>query len=625
MINKKKIVDLLCDFNINDIEKEFVCCFLNSQNLDYSICPIIKSYLNDYSRNNELHSAINALEIDSIKILENYLELLIPENDRKFNGVFFTPTYIVDYIIGELSPTDDQMNIDPSCGCGAFLIGLVDYYHFKLNKSVKQTVKENIFGADLLNYNIFRAKLLIALYGLQYGEILDESDFNLYVRDSLRYNWIEKYDNVVGNPPYVKFQDLSQENREYLIKNWHTIDGGTFNLYFAFFELGYKILKNKGCLGYITPNNYFTSLAGESLRAFFLNKKCINRIVDFSSKKVFDVQTYTAITFLRKEKGEIVFYDRISEEQTPEVFLSNVNCSENALSELNVKKWHLLKSDERKNIELIENIGTPIKQMFDICVGIATLKDNIFFVDDNDCDAKFLTKVGSDGKRYKIERDITKSVYKISDFKSQNDIPNNIRRIIFPYIVNGSATVIDEESFMEHYPYCYEYLLSVKEELLSRDKGKIKFNPFYAWGRTQGLTKFGKKILNPTFSQRPRFLVVEDEDALFTNGYGIFFKEQPVCVDLFGNFGHILSRVENIDLVQKILNSDIMHYYISKTSVAIEGGYPCYQKNFIEKFTIPEFSEREIAELRLLTSSSDINLFLSDKYQINFPSSNLLL
>ncbi|MEG0796974.1 MAG: hypothetical protein RR397_10805, partial [Odoribacter sp.] len=135
----------------------------------------------------------------------------------------------------------------------------------------------------------------------------------------------------------------------------------------------------------------------------------------------------------------------------------------------------------------------------------------------------------------------------------------------------------------------------------------------------------GKKILNPTFSQRPRFLVVEDEDALFTNGYGIFFKEQPVCVDLFGNFGHILSRVENIDLVQKILNSNIMHYYISKTSVAIEGGYPCYQKNFIEKFTIPEFSEREIAELRLLTSSSDINLFLSDKYQINFPSSNLLL
>ncbi|MEZ4908238.1 MAG: Eco57I restriction-modification methylase domain-containing protein [Saprospiraceae bacterium] len=121
--------------------------------------------------------------------------------------------------------------------------------------------------------------------------------FNIYFQDSLKSNWKKKFEIIVGNPPYVKFQDLSDENRLYLINNWESIENGTFNLYFAFFELGHKLLTRNGKLGYITPNNYFTSLAGVSLRQYFLQNKCVTRIVDFRHKKVFDAQTYTAITF----------------------------------------------------------------------------------------------------------------------------------------------------------------------------------------------------------------------------------------------------------------------------------------------------------------------------------------
>lgn len=623
MINKRKIAELLSCFSIENVEREIIAYFLNNFHLDYSTSPVLTNYLHNYSFNNELNLQISALGIDSIKTLEYCLEMLIPDNDRKLNGAFFTPTYIVDYIIDEIKPKENDRNIDPSSGCGAFLIGLVEYYYKRYNKSIRKTVKENIFGADILPYNIERAKRLLSIYALQHGEILEETDFNLYQRDSLRYQWTAKYDNVVGNPPYVKFQDLSDENREYLVRHWKTIEKGTFNLYFAFFELGYDLLKENGQLGYITPNNYFTSLAGETLRTFLTNKKCLSKIIDFNSKKVFDVQTYTAISFLRKGKNDFILYDRIPDTHTPEEFLSNVRYSENAVSELNIKKWRLLKSDEKKNIKAIESIGTPIKQMFDICVGIATLKDEIFFVDGKNLDGDYINKIGNNGKRFKIEKEITRSVYKISDFKSQNDIFGNARRIIFPYKVNGSATIIEEDNFKIKYPYCYEYLLSVKEELLLRDKGKIKYNPFYAWGRTQGLTRFGKKILNPTFSRHPRFLVVEDEEAVFTNGYGIFFKEPTKECNLFCDMEHSLSKIENIDIVQKVLNSEIMHYYISKTSVSIEGGYPCYQKNFIEKFTIPEFSYDEVSELRSLSNQRDINLFLADKYQVNLPTPNL--
>lgn len=179
---------------------------------------------------------------------------------------------------------------------------------------------------------------------------------------------------------------------------------------------------------------------------------------------------------------------------------------------------------------------------------------------------------------------------------------------------NGVASVISEKEFQRKFPKCYHYLCSEKEVLLARDKGKVKFEPFFSWGRTQGLTKSGKKILTPTFSQYPRFLVVEAQDAFFTNGYGFFFKAEQKG-DLFGETFHPIAKVENIDVVQKILNSHWMHYYVSKTSVSIEGGYPCYQKNFIEKFTIPELSENDIKTIRLMLDKSEIDNFLCEKYR----------
>ena len=429
----------------------------------------------------------------------------------------------------------------------------------------------------------------------------------------------------MGKPPYVKFQDLTDDTRINLAKQWTTIEGGTFNLYFAFFELGYKLLKPEGKLGYITPNNYFTSLAGEALRKFFHLQKCVTRIVDFSYKKVFDAQTYTAITFLNKKKNESITYDRIKNYQNPESFLTDVNGSPNDLSNLNFKKWRLLKTDEQENIRIIESIGLPIGKLFDICVGIATLKDDIYFIDGSFEKNSYYIKTTEYGV-FEIEKEITKPVYKISDFKNQEEVERNTRKIICPYkIKNGIAFAIPEKEFMHDFPKCYSYFEAEKDNLVKRDKGKVNYEPFYAWGRTQGLTRTGKKILNPTFSKQPRFLLVEEESGFFTNGYGLYFKKQEENIPLFVENLNPLTRIENIEVVQKILNSYVMHYYISKTSVSIEGGYPCYQKNFIEKFTIPILSKAEVNLLHSINRKQEIDDFLIDKYQLKVLAGNLAI
>ena len=623
MVKNNAFNELIKTYDLTSLEQHFVFAYLKNNKINSENSPILRGYFQDFQQDAKLYFEIDSLNISTIKELENHLELMIPESDRKVNGAFFTPDYIIDFIIREIQPKEADKNLDPSCGCGAFLVGLVEYYKQNFNKSLKNIVKENIFGSDILAYNIHRTKLILTIYALQNGEILEESDFNLVHQDSLKAAWDFEFDNIVGNPPYVKFQDLSDENRSYLAKHWTTVEGGTFNLYFAFFELGYKLLKPSGKLGFITPNNYFTSLAGESLRRYFQQKQCVARIVDFSHKKVFDAQTYTAITFLNKTSNEAIIFDRIKDNQSPEMFLEKANGSPNYLKNLNVKKWRLLKTDEQNNIKIIETIGTPIGKLFDICVGIATLKDDVFFIENCLEKEGFYLKNTEKGV-FEIEKEATKPVYKISDFKSQEDIEHNTRRIICPYLIkNGTATAISETEFQRKYPKCYSYLLTEKATLLARDKGKIAFEPFFVWGRTQGLTRTGKKMLNPTFSKFPRFLLVNEDEGYFTNGYGLYFKE-PLKNTLFTEGVNPITKIENMDVVQKILNSIVMHYYVSKTSVAIEGGYPCYQKNFIENFNIPELSESDIQALRNFKDVEEIDAFLIEKYQINLPVPNLV-
>lgn len=618
-MNTTALNNIIKSFDINDIERGLVCHCADTMKLDLSSSKFLSNYIDDFVPSKPLQNAVDSIGELSIESLSVAMELLIPSADKVVNGAFFTPSYIVDYIVDNVAPKIDDVVADISCGSGAFLLGVLRYFIKHYSCSVKEVVSKNLYGADILEYNIQRSKIILSLFALSKGETLEDSDFNLIHCDSLAYKWNIKFDCIVGNPPYVKFQDLEETTRNFLTQNYETTSFGTFNLYFAFFEAGYNLLNEDGRLGYITPNNYFTSLAGESLRTYFEKLKCVYKIVDFNSTKVFDVQTYTAISFLSKSHNEYIHYGRIKAGQSPSDFLNLIYFSSNFYSDLNKKKWRLLCGAEQFNIRQIETIGEPIGELFNICVGIATLKDDIysFFPIKEDCRYFYFER---DNILWQVEKSLARSTVKISDIKNQIELNNNNRYFLFPYKkINGKMVAIPEDEMASKYQGAYSYFIHFKEILDSRGKGKHKYTPFYSYGRTQGLNRTGVKLYTPTFSKHPRFLVDLNEDSLFTNGYGIFFREKSDT--LFES--NPISEIENLDVIQKILNSEIMDYYITATSVAIDGGYPCYQKNFIEKFTIPYLEQSQINELRELTSQEDINMYLENIYNINLREPNL--
>ena len=197
MINKGLLSQLIQTQALSNLEQHLIYSYLQKNNLNFYKSPILLDYLNNFKCNTSLCLDIEALNISSLKDLENYLEMMIPLHDRKVNGAFFTPDYIVDFIIKEIQPEETDTNLDPSCGCGAFLIGLAKYYKKKFNKPIQKIIRENIFGSDIVDYNILRSKIILSIYALQHGEYLEETDFNLYCQDSLRTDWEQQFDNVM--------------------------------------------------------------------------------------------------------------------------------------------------------------------------------------------------------------------------------------------------------------------------------------------------------------------------------------------------------------------------------------------------------------------------------------------
>jgi tRNA1(Val) A37 N6-methylase TrmN6 len=88
---------------------------------------------------------------------------------------------------------------------------------------------------------------------------------------------VEKFDVVIGNPPYIfSRENLNAERKKYFKKEYE-LTQFKINLYILFIEKGSKLLNRKdGVLYYIIPNNWLTLSTTSDLRAFILKKTKID-------------------------------------------------------------------------------------------------------------------------------------------------------------------------------------------------------------------------------------------------------------------------------------------------------------------------------------------------------------
>lgn len=527
----------------------------------------------------------------TLKELEASLEQIRAGQTRRRTGAVYTPTYIIDEIVGtslSLAHGRPASLLDPACGAGGFLVGAATTLAGVFDVSFQSIVEEVLCGIDIDPVAIEDANAMLELLLLLRGEN-PACHRRLFVADALltdKEELLRILDAPAGvsmittNPPYVRLQSLETEYRNALLGAFDGLASGSFSLAPLFLVRSHELLESNGIAGFITQNNLFTSLAGENVRRYMQERFALRQICNFNHAKVFaNASAYTCLLFLGSSESETFRYGQLYRPHP--TTLPAVDYSTLQTSQLNAKKWRLAPQRHLENLERIEGMPANLGDLGEIRVGFATLKDSVFVVDVVNGEA-----VVRDGTR--LERGSWRYCTKVADLRDRWLVPEPSRAVIFPYEWDGSRyRVVSEEVLRSVYPNTYEHLASCRKSLESREKGRVNGEAWFAWGRRQSLDAPGPKLLTKTFDSSPGF-ALDESDALFCNGYSVRVRQdRTLFADSFPGLG----------LLQHILNSDIMEYYARLTSFQIEGNYQCYQKNFIEKFGIPKLTKSELALL----------------------------
>ena len=551
-------------------------------------------------------------------------ETLVPAPEAKAFGAVFTPEAITSFMAREALarlvalgvPLASATVVDPAVGCAALLVAALRAITTATGQR-PGAVASRLYGTDISPESVHRARILLALTALYLGDP-DEPDLTatIVVADALSANWAALFGRavfslVLGNPPYVRYQQLAPEQRAALAARWQSCGRGNFNLYFPFFEVAASLADPAGSVvAYITPNNFATSLSGGRLRAWLSRTAFLDDVLDFGHHRVFEAMTYTAISFGSRFTGRAP----VSFGYTTVAGLAALGAlpgawAAGAVAEayaaLGGAPWRLVGRDDAVAVEALAGAGTPLSSLADVRYGIATCRDKLYLLTGKmDSDGNYVKAHGQ--VVYAIEPGITRRCTKVSGLTNQVALAADTTRVLYPYLLaDGKATVLAEDALAAQFPGAYAYLLAIRGQLAARDLGRKVYPAWYAYARTQSLAPSGAKLLTPLYAASPRFLRDADPQALFMNGCAVTVRPgAPAWVSL--------------DLLSLILNSGLCRYFIESTSTSITGGFFAYQKSHLGALGIVRIDADALAGLVLLSPGAQDDA-LAAAYHVQLP------
>lgn len=456
---------------------------------------------------------------------------------EKESGKFYTPDFIVKNILDLANYTGKQILkkhvIDNSCGDGAFLCEIVTRY---CEAALKSGYNDAMLKHDLAYYihgiereSVEANKCIANISKLSQKYNVKGVKWDIQCDDALNVSKYDgKMDYVLGNPPYVRVHNLDESID---ITKFSFAQKGMKDLYIVFFELGIKMLKSKGVLGYITPSSYFTSLAGSYMRNYIKKENLLKKIVDLQHFQAFSATTYTAITILEKgKKEETVDYYRYDAKECKAYFIEKLKPCYYQLAD----NYYFSTSDAL--VELKNIICNKKKSSVSVKNGYATLCDSIF-INDFPFESKYIIPV----------------------IKSSRGIK---QKIIYPYDEQGR--LFSEEKLQED-KNVYNYLLKYKERLLKRNNNYS----WYAYGRNQAISD--------TF--RDKIAI----NALVRNKEDLKFIKAPAGTGTYGGLYIVSDKIPCEDIIS-VLKTDAFLSYVELLGKYKSGGYYTYSSKDVKLY-----------------------------------------
>lgn len=275
-----------------------------------------------------------------IEFISNVYELFIGKENQEDEGAYYTPLFLVDYILKEtverkLSCNDgyDCKVLDPACGSGIFLVETlrkiiekyistgVEIKSDEFKEAIKELAKENIYGVDKDLSAVQVAIFSIYLTLLDYLEPPEIETFKFPILFNKNFFEADFFDTkaafnecfgeldftyILGNPPwkrgkgekekplYIKY--IESRKKKEKAKDIPLADIGNKEIAQAFLLRSSDFSKNTKCALIVTSKTLY-NLQSDTFRKYFLHNFLIERVFELAPvrKEVFDKSNDKAV------------------------------------------------------------------------------------------------------------------------------------------------------------------------------------------------------------------------------------------------------------------------------------------------------------------------------------------
>lgn len=282
------------------------------------------------------------------EVIGNIFERLISPEERHKYGQFYTRVEVVDLINSFSIRKGDEKIMDPACGGGTFLVRA-----YVRKRELDPTRKHHELLADLYGVDISHFAAHLTTINLATRNLVDDENYPQIARSDFfdikshtafiklpkrvsakglgkiqhRDVEIDELDAVVGNPPYVRQEDIPRSNgkgksefkrgtKEYLLKlikeESKSRFSGRSDLHCYFWPHAATFLKDDGHLCFLTSSQWLDVDYGFSLQEWILRNFEVVAILESIDEPWFvGARVVTTITVLRRQKDEQKRFDNI--------------------------------------------------------------------------------------------------------------------------------------------------------------------------------------------------------------------------------------------------------------------------------------------------------------------------
>lgn len=376
-------------------------------------------------------------------------------------GQFFTPKFVANFMARMSTVSKDSKVLEPSFGNGVFLNELKDLGYL------------NITG-----YEIDESLMPVAGATLHYKS---------FVSAVIK----EKYDLIIGNPPYIRWKNLNQELKDELSQSylWQKYFNSLCDYLYIFILKSIEILQDDGELIFITPEYWINTKHAVSLRNYLMENGYFTDIIHFNETPIFEKVASSFIIFKYK-KSKIV---NVNENKIKVVkYHSKKRLNENGLNKISNgvydaeierfecnqfpmhKNWLLIPDEMEQELTRYEDsCSVVVPSLFESEKKMSTLGD---IADIGNGMVSGLDRAFQLPANVELNDNEKNAIIKVLKAK-------NLDRFFHTALSNYiflETKVGDEKELRENYPAFYNHLKPYQEQLEKRYSYNKKYN-YWDW------------------------------------------------------------------------------------------------------------------------------------------------